>query len=124
MKALLAFVFASSIAFAAPRADTPPELPADLTRVERVPVVVRVRLITEGAGSKYLWAQVELVAVFKNESKHTFAKRFSVAHYSTEPGIPQGVSTLYLERYNPQRDALWKLLDGSGTSGVSHTTEP
>lgn len=89
-----------------------------------MPVVLRARLITEGEGSKYLWAQVELVAVTKNDSKHIFARRFRVAHYSTEPGIPHGVATLYLERYNPERDDLWKLLDGSGTSGVSHTTKP
>jgi hypothetical protein len=47
-------------------------------------------------------------------------KKLSVAHLSWEPGIPEGESTIYLERYNPARNDLWKLLNGSGKDGVSH----
>ncbi|HEX2747237.1 MAG TPA: hypothetical protein VHM91_04490, partial [Verrucomicrobiales bacterium] len=90
----------------------------------KVPVVLRVQFISESGSDKYGWSKVRLVAQLKNESKHTFAREFEVAHLSTEPGVPEGVSTVYLERYNAESEERWKLLEGSGRSGVSHHTKP
>jgi hypothetical protein len=120
--AILTLLLSASLCAADQSAQQAPP-PADAKRVERVPVVIRVRLISGGGGSKYLWPEVELVAVIKNESRHTFPKRFKVAHYSGAPGIPSGVSTLYLQRYNSVDESLWRLLEGSGASGVSHNYE-
>ena len=53
--------------------------PVDPERAKRVPVVLRVQLVHQGEGSKYLWPEVELIAVIKNESSYTFPKRFEVA---------------------------------------------
>lgn len=92
----------------------------DSARAARVPVVMRVRRIEEGAGSKYLWARVDVLRVLKNDGNHPFEKTLEVAYYSWEPGVPAGESTLYLEPYNDAPDHPWKLLDGSGTQGVSH----
>ena len=122
MRTIAALFLGSTLAFASLRGEE--AAPADAKRVESAPVVLRVRRISEGEGSKYLWPKVELVAVIKNDSRHVFPKRFEVAHYSGEPGVPAGTSTIYLERYNPQREDLWRLLGGSGTMGVSHNAKP
>ena len=92
----------------------------DPARAKRGEVVLRVRLITPGEGSKYLWDRVEVLRVLKNRSGHAFGRRLSVAHYSWEPGVPEGTCTVYLERYHPGRKDLWKLLGGSAEEGVSH----
>jgi hypothetical protein len=122
VKAIATLLLGGSFAFASPHLQQFAQV--DTRLAESVPVVLRVRRISEGEGSKYLWPQVELVTVIKNGSRHTFPKHFEVAHYSWEPGIPPGTSTLYLERYNPHRNDLWRLLGGSATTGVSHNARP
>ena len=100
--------------------------PADPERAKRVPVVLRVRLIHQGEGSKYLWPEVELVDIIKNASSYTFPKRFEVAILSHEGGgkIPDGTSTVYLERYSEVPGSEWRLLGGTAKTGVSDIVAP
>ena len=92
----------------------------DPNKVHKAEVVLRVKLLSSGEGSKYLWDKVEVLQVFRNKSGYAFRKNLSVAHYSWKPGIPEGTCTIYLERYNPKRNDLWKLLNGSAEEGISH----
>jgi hypothetical protein len=96
------------------------QTPIDSDRAKKAEVVLRVRLISQGEGSKYLWDRVEVVKVLKNKARYAFGKHLAVAHYSWKPGIPDGTCTIYLERYNTRRKDLWKLLSGSADEGVSH----
>lgn len=94
----------------------------DVERAAKVPVVLRVRLLRRQGGDKYGWDTVKVVGVIKNESGFRFPDEIAVAHYSAEPGVPDGESTIYLERYDGTNDNLWKLFEGSGVRGVSHGT--
>jgi hypothetical protein len=92
----------------------------DATRAGKVPVVLRVRLLEHEGGNKWDWDKVQLVSVIKNESHYQFPATFRIAYYNHEPGVPEGESTVYLERFNEGEESLWKLLGGSGKTGVSH----
>jgi len=92
----------------------------DPNKVQKAEVVLRVKLLSSGEGSKYRWDKVEVLQVFKNKSGYAFRRNLSVAHYSWKPGIPEGTCTIYLERYNPKRNNWWKLINGSGEEGISH----
>ena len=94
----------------------------DSGKAKKAEVVLRVKLVKLEGCDKYCWPEVEILKVLQNKSGLSFGKRLAVAHYSWKPGIPEGESTIYLERYNPERDDLWKLLHGSGKDGVSHAT--
>ncbi len=85
-------------------------------------VVLRVRLVEDQGGSKYHWQVVEKLAIIKNEGSHKMGNRVLVAHYGWEPGIPAGVSTIYLNPYSELARDRWRLVDGSAKSGVSHRT--
>ncbi|HUU02228.1 MAG TPA: hypothetical protein VM425_12360 [Myxococcota bacterium] len=89
--------------------------------VSRAMVVMRVKLIKAQGGSKYHWDLVKPIEVYKNESKRSFDKQFTVAHYGWEKGIPEGVSTIYLEPYGEPKTNHWKLLEGKAETGVSHS---
>ncbi len=86
-------------------------------------VVLRARRVAIEGGSKYTWYKVQVIKVFKNESKARFTNELSVAAYSWEDGVPAGEATLYLERYNATNIALWKLVGGDAACGVSHATK-
>jgi hypothetical protein len=62
---------------------------------------------------------VEVVQVLKNQSSEAFTNTLSVAAYSWKAGVPEGESTLYLERYNKTM-GVWKLVGGEASTGVSH----
>ena len=94
----------------------------DADRASKVQVVLRVRLLEREGGNKYAWDKVHLLGVVKNESGHEFPQEFIIAHYNAEPGVPDGESTVYLERYNDSDESLWKLLQGSAKTGVSHNS--
>jgi|RhiMetdeSRZDD1v2_1073273.scaffolds.fasta_scaffold1428664_2 hypothetical protein len=94
----------------------------DPSKARRSEVALRVKLVSVADCNKYCWAEVEILKVLQNKSGFSFKKRLSVAYYSWEPGIPEGESTIYLERYNPKGSVFWKLLNGSGKDGVSHAT--
>ena len=92
----------------------------DGSRAEAVPVVLRVRLLRHEGGDKIAWDKVALVGTIKNDSHYNFPREFEIACYVGEPGVPGGESTVYLERYNPASESIWRLLGGSGKTGVSH----
>jgi hypothetical protein len=92
----------------------------DSKRAEAVSVVLRVRLLKREGTDKIGWDRVRLVGVIKNSSHFTFPSEFEIAHYSGEPGVPDGESTVYLEPYNAASESLWRLFGGSGKAGVSH----
>ncbi len=94
--------------------------PVDPKKVQKAEVVLRVKLLSSGEGSKYLWDRVEVLQVLKNRSGHALGKNLLVAHYSWKLGVPEGTCTIYLERYDLKRNNLWKLLNGSGEDGISH----
>lgn len=87
-------------------------------------VVLRVKRLTGGEGSKYWWYQVEVLQELKNLSGETFSNMISIAAYSGKDGVPEGESTIYLERYNPTAKELWKLVGGEASTGVSHVKKP
>lgn len=99
----------------------PKEGRMDSQRASKVAVVLRVRLIEREGGNKYEWDTVRLVSVIKNESKYKFPEQFRIAHDNGEAGVPEGESTIYLERFNATDESLWKLLGGSAATGVSHS---
>ena len=92
----------------------------DPNKAKKAEVVLRVKLVGYEGCDKYCWPEVEILKVLQNKSGFSFEKRLKVAQYSWEPDIPEGESTIYLERFNPERNDLWKLLNGSGKDGVSH----
>lgn len=86
-------------------------------------VVLRVRLVEDQGGSKYHWQVVEKLEIIKNEGSHKMGNRVLVAHYGWEPGIPAGVSTIYLDPYSELASDMWRLVKGSAKSGVSHRAD-
>jgi hypothetical protein len=92
----------------------------DTKRAQTVSVVLRVRLLKREGTDKIGWVRVRRVGVIKNSSHFKFPDEFEIAHYSGEPGVPDGESTVYLERYNEASESLWRLFDGSGKTGVTH----
>ena len=76
-----------------------------------------------GACDKYCWQKVKIVKILKNESDYNFPGFIEVAHYSWEKGVPIGISTIYLEKYNPSKNDLWKLVGGKAETGVSNYAE-
>mgnify|MGYP003338687060 CR=1 FL=1 len=98
--------------------------PMDSKLAEKAEVVLRVRRLSAGEGSKYLWYEVEILKVLKNSSGETFDKKLKIAAYSWKPGVPEGESTVYLERYNKADKGLWKLVGGEAATGVSHAQKP
>src|SRR5580698_5846675 len=92
----------------------------DSAKAAHAKAVLRVKWLSSKGGDKFTWDEVEVLHVIKNESSFEFPKKLYVAHYSWEPGIPKGDSTIYLEPYNDTDESQWKLVDGSAKSGVSH----
>ena len=116
-KCIVALLLVSFMATNFPAAES---TDIDPGKAEKAEVVLRVKLVRLGECNKYCWPEVEILKVLQNKSGFSFKKRLAVAHYSWELGVPEGESTIYLERYNPDRNDLWKLLNGSGKDGVSH----
>ena len=95
----------------------------DDTLAANAEVVLRAKRIAVEGGDKYTWFRVQVLEVLKNKSGRQFTNQFSVAAYSWKSGVPEGESTLYLERYNTNDTVLWKLLVGEASTGVSHNTK-
>jgi hypothetical protein len=86
-------------------------------------VVVRAkRVAADGGHSKYAWFRVQVLQVFKNESGTQITNELSIAAYNGKDGVPKGESTLYLERYHKTNTALWRLVGGGASAGVSHNS--
>jgi hypothetical protein len=106
------------LAFAAPDRPINPDL------AKHALVVMRAKKVSESQQSdKYRWYEIEVIEVFENNAKWIFSSPIKVAALSSEPEIPDGISTFYIERYtNPDKN-LWKLVGGSLTAGISHTSK-
>jgi hypothetical protein len=115
MKTLVTFVFVAMTIVACSA-----EKLIDDKLAARAEVILRVQRLTAGEGSKYLWYDVQVLQVLKNQSREAFTNTLSVAAYSWKEGVPEGQSTLYLERYNKTDSGLWKLVGGEASTGVSH----
>lgn len=86
--------------------------PVNAELAKEADVVVRAKRIKPGIGSRYWWATIEILEVYKMPKDLKLDKRFEVAHESVGRKIPPGVSTLYLVRYNADRPKDgWKLLE-------------
>ncbi|MES2309874.1 MAG: hypothetical protein V4507_13540 [Verrucomicrobiota bacterium] len=96
----------------------------DNNLAQKSEVILHVKLLTVGGADKYAWYEVEILEVLKNESKETFTKKLKIAAYSWKPGIPEGESTVYLERYNKITQQLWMLLGGEASTGVRQALKP
>lgn len=97
----------------------------DEALAEKAEVILRVDCQEEAeVCDKYCWQKVTILKILKNKSGFTFPKRLEVAHYNWERGVPIGISTIYLERYNPYRSDIWRLVSGGATEGVSHSERP
>ncbi|MGC4074776.1 MAG: hypothetical protein QM760_20190 [Nibricoccus sp.] len=108
---------ATAVAFAATSA------PIDEALAKKAVVVLRAKRLSTGEGSKFLWYEVEVLRVLKNESGESVGKKMQVAAYSFKPGIPEGESTLYLEHYGETKSGHWQLVGGEASTGVSHATK-
>jgi hypothetical protein len=96
----------------------------DDTLAAKAEVILRVKRLSAGEANKYAWYQVEVLQVLKNLSSEKFTNTLSVAAYSWKAGVPDGESTIYLERYNQTDGELWKLVGGEASTGVSHVSKP
>lgn len=102
-----------------------PQEVVDEALAKNVDVILRVDCqATAEACEKYCWQNVTILKILKNKSNFKFQKRLDVAHYNWEQGVPIGVSTIYLEKYNPSRNDMWRLAGGGATNGVSHSERP
>ena len=90
----------------------------DAQKAARAVAVLRVKFVAALGGNKYAWDRVEVLEVMKNDSGHKFVGVIDIAHYSWEPGIPEGECIIYIVPYSPTGLDLWKLLDGTGKQGV------
>ena len=115
---LMAFGILAAVSLAQSPDPFDPDLSAKAT------VVLRVQWLEDGDADKYEWQEVRVLHVLKNDSKHTFTNTVVIAHYSGANGIPRGICTVYLERYNPEGEDRWKLMGGSAKTGVSHAEQP
>lgn len=96
----------------------------DSKLAQKAEVILRVKLLSRGEADKYAWYEVAILKVLKNESGETFGKALKIAAYSWKTGVPEGESTVYLERYNKTDKGLWKLVGGEASTGVSHVQKP
>jgi hypothetical protein len=70
---------------------------------------------------------VHVYQVFKNESRENLYQDLEVFAFKGRDGVPPGECTVYIARYNLQRmafedtnGAIWMLIGGDATNGVSH----
>ena len=97
--------------------------PVDAALSANAAIVLRARLLSKNGADKYAWYTVKVIKVFKNETKDTLGEQLDVAAYSFKPGVPDGNSTLYLERYSAAKPVRWKLVGGEASTGVSHVSQ-
>ncbi len=84
----------------------------DRNLYERATVVVRVLVKSDGAGSKYYWADILNHITLKAPTGIKIPTELQVAYQSIGQGLPTGFATLYLEYYNPDNPEFgWKLVE-------------
>jgi len=96
---------------------------SDAKLAKKAEVILRVKL-TQGIAvcDKYCQEKVEILEVLKNNSAYSFSETVDIFYRSGEKGVPFGISTIYLEKYAPSRNDLWKLVGGKRETGGSHYT--
>jgi hypothetical protein len=102
-----------------------PDSPINTDLAKHALVVMRAKKISElPEADKYRWYEVEVIEVLENRAEQIFLSTpIKIAALSSKSGIPDGISTLYIERYGDSDKNLWKLVGGSATAGVSHTSK-
>jgi len=98
--------------------------PWDSERLSKVQLALRVSRLAPGQANKYGWVRVKVLATLKNTSGQKIGPELDVAYYATDPGVPAGECTVYLEPYNDAPEHPWKLLGGVARLGVSHVLPP
>ena len=91
-------------------------------RANKVPVVVRVNLKQTHGGDKFHTSTVQVIRVFKNETKEEIPQTLEISYLCWGHGIPSGMSTLYLVHHN-QNKPEWgfKLYEpGALPAGMKH----
>jgi len=87
---------------------------------EEAVLVLRVeRLSVDSSADKYAWYNVRILKALKNGTDAQVPATLRVAAFSWKPGVPNGVSTIYLERYHPDSPLLWRLVGGEAATGVA-----
>ena len=106
-------------------ASAAPDRPINVELAKRALVVMRAKKLSELPGTeKYRWYEVEVIEVFENRAEQMFLDDpIKVAVLKPSKGIPDGVSTLYLERYGKSDKVLWILVGGGAATGISHTSK-
>jgi hypothetical protein len=125
MKAILTLLFCLVIQLASAG-----DLQVDEKLVQNAVAVVRVRLMfadSELPYSPFRVYSVHTIRILKNESDEVF-EDLLVRGFKDKPGVPEGESTIYLQRYDPiakklsddKDHGLWILVGGDATKGVSN----
>lgn len=86
-------------------------------------LVVQAKRLSFGGADKYALFRVQVLQVFKKPEGAKLLNKLSVSAYSWKDGVPEGVSTLYLERHNKTSSETWRLVGGEASTGVSHNTK-
>ena len=106
------------------------DLQVDDKLAQNALAVVRVKLMFADSGlphSPFRVYSVHTIRILKNDSHEVF-RDLLVRAFKDKPGIPDGESTIYLQRYDPvkmelsvDKDfGLWILVGGDATKGVSN----
>ena len=77
-------------------------------------IAVRAQLLArEGSCDKYCWSRVKVLrSVAADDAHHHISREIRVASYSWGPGVPPGISTIYLFPYNQYAPSgLWRLAE-------------
>ena len=88
----------------------------------RADVVLHVKRLSFDGADKYVWYTVTILKIIKNTSDESFGPTVKIAAYSWVPGVSEGESVVYLERYNKTAKGLWMLLDG-GAYTIDRSTD-
>jgi hypothetical protein len=102
----------------------------DTNLAQNAVVVLRVKLnvaLDALPGSPFRIYDVHTIRVLKNDSDER-VQDLLVRGFKDKPGVPEGESTIYLQRYDPiakklsddKDHGLWILVGGDATKGVSN----
>ncbi len=106
------------------------DLQVDDKLAQNAVAVVRVSLMFADSGlphSPFRIYSVHTIRILKNDSHEVF-RDLLVRAFKDKPGIPDGESNIYLQRYDPVKKelsddkdyGLWILVGGDATKGVSN----
>jgi hypothetical protein len=77
-------------------------------------IAVRAQLLArESSSDKYCWSRVKVLrSVAADDAHHHISREIRVASYTWGPGVPAGISTIYLLPYNQYAPSgLWRLAE-------------